>query len=232
MTSTESSPGFFGKVTSHGDFVSRRLPSTFVEAWDTWLQASVLASREKLGQSWQSSYLTSPIWRFALNAEVVDDKAWAGVLMPSVDRVGRYFPLTIGASTGNVTPLACLLNEKKWFDDLEALALSSLDVKFQLEPFDVALQNVSGLTAQTDITHIISKFQNSWHLEVNDLENLHAKSESITNAIAGALLSGHSQWWTHGSNNVSPCLIVCRGLPNSELFSAMLDGNYVRPSTK
>ena len=39
-------PGFYGKVATRGDFVGRRLPRTFLDPWDQWLQAS-LAHQER-----------------------------------------------------------------------------------------------------------------------------------------------------------------------------------------
>jgi len=225
MTSTGLAPGFFGKVTSHGDFVSRRLPPSFIEKWDAWLQTSLLASREKLGQSWLETYLTSPIWRFALSADVVDGAAWAGVLMPSVDRVGRHFPLTIAASVeGGSATLNCLVAEKKWFDELEDLALSSLENKFQFEPFDLALQGRSGPTSMAELRSGKRLNPSAWSFAIDDLEKIEAAAATITDAIANTLLSGHSLWWTQGSQKVSPCLIVCHGLPGPAQFSAMLDG--------
>ena len=56
---TESPTGFFGKLVSHGDFVSRRLPESFMQVWDSWLQHGLLASREALGATWLETYLTS-----------------------------------------------------------------------------------------------------------------------------------------------------------------------------
>src|SRR5436190_512470 len=95
----DPTPGFFGKVMTHGDFVSR----------------------------WLDTYLTSPIWRFVLAPGVCDNRAWAGVLMPSVDRVGRHFPLTIAAgATSDGAILDWVGSGKEWFDQLEDLALSSL----------------------------------------------------------------------------------------------------------
>src|SRR5690606_39018525 len=87
-------PGFYGKLPSRGDFVSRRLPQPFVATWDAWLQQGIAASQAALGQRWLDVYLTSPIWRFALAPQVCGGAAYIGVLVPSVDRVGRYFPLT------------------------------------------------------------------------------------------------------------------------------------------
>ena len=35
--------GFYGKLASRGDFVSRALPQSFVGPWDSWLAAGLLA---------------------------------------------------------------------------------------------------------------------------------------------------------------------------------------------
>ena len=92
-----SATGFFGKLPALGDFVERALPAEFVTPWDAWLQRAIAASRASLGEQWLDIYLTSPLWRFVLGAGPCGARAWAGVMMPSVDRVGRYFPLTVAA---------------------------------------------------------------------------------------------------------------------------------------
>ena len=92
-------PGWHGKLPSLGDFASRRLDTSFIEPWDGWLAAGLLALREGRPEAWLGDYLGSPSWRFLLMPGVLagdaGKQAWAGVLMPSVDRVGRYFPLTL-----------------------------------------------------------------------------------------------------------------------------------------
>uniref|UniRef100_UPI0013C2CB68 type VI secretion system-associated protein TagF n=1 Tax=Pseudomonas viridiflava TaxID=33069 RepID=UPI0013C2CB68 len=45
--------------------------------------------------AWLDAYLVSPLWRFAVPANLLGSQPVAGVMMPSIDRVGRYFPLTI-----------------------------------------------------------------------------------------------------------------------------------------
>ena len=87
--------GWFGKLPMLGDFASRRLPDAFIGPWDEWLQASLASSRSATGDRWLDLYLTFPVWRFALPAGLIGDRCWIGVLLPSVDRVGRCFPLTI-----------------------------------------------------------------------------------------------------------------------------------------
>lgn len=87
--------GFYGKLASRGDFVSRGLPQSFIQPWDQWLAAGLQASQQQLGEQWLQAYLVSPLWRFALAPGVCGESPVVGVVMPSIDRVGRYFPLTV-----------------------------------------------------------------------------------------------------------------------------------------
>lgn len=132
--------GFFGKVPSHGDFVSRRLPEAFLRPWDAWLQSGLQHSRERLGTGWLEVYLCSPLWRFALAAGVCGEQGWAGVMLPSVDRVGRYFPLTVAVASEDVSPRARFEQDGEWYAQVERLALSTLVEGFTLAAFDSALR--------------------------------------------------------------------------------------------
>ena len=42
--------GYYGKVPTNGDFVLRRLPRSFVDPWDAWLQRAMAISREQLAE--------------------------------------------------------------------------------------------------------------------------------------------------------------------------------------
>ena len=138
VTTPPTAAGFFGKLPSHGDFVARRLPAAFTDPWDAWLRAGLADSRAQLGEAWLPVYLNSPIWRFVLGAGVCGPQAWGGVMMPSVDRVGRYFPFTIAAGLDDgATPAAA------WYAALEALALPALGEGFSLPGFDAALQQLA-----------------------------------------------------------------------------------------
>jgi type VI secretion system protein ImpM len=222
---SDASAGFFGKVTSHGDFVSRRLPPAFVTRWDGWLQSVLQASRADLGPRWSSTYLSSSIWRFALAPGVCDDRSWAGLMMPSVDRVGRQFPLTIVASVAGNAPLREWAAEAgPWFDQLEALALWSLREDFSLEQFDTALRAIAApATAKPAPMDDITQGE----LPMGRVFAL-AGLESLPTAVAQLDLafSGESLWWTDGSEQVMPCLLHCRGLPAIAASSAMFDGQW------
>ena len=81
--------GFYGKLPDQGDFVGRRLSGAFVQAWDAWLQGCMAHCREALGAAWERLYQDAPVWRFLLAPGGCGAPAWAGLVQPSVDRVGR-----------------------------------------------------------------------------------------------------------------------------------------------
>ncbi len=91
--------GFYGKIPSRGDFVRAGLPREFVEPWDAWLSASMEASRAALGERWLDIWLEAPVWRFLLPSGVCGPLAALGVWLPSIDRAGRHFPLTLVATS-------------------------------------------------------------------------------------------------------------------------------------
>jgi type VI secretion system protein ImpM len=224
VSQPDPAAGFFGKVTTHGDFVSRRLPDAFVGVWDNWLQEGLHRSRAQLGPDWLNTYLSSPVWRFALASYVCDSNAWAGVLMPSVDRVGRHFPLTIAAGVAGAGPvLDWLGSAKDWYDRLEALALSTLSEGFVLDEFDLALRAIPALPALNSGDSGIAK---GTCLPIAGVDQIGAAMPAITHRIAQLALQGHSVWWTDGSPQLQPSLLVCQGLPAQVPFSAMLDGKW------
>lgn len=91
---TFTAPGWFGKLPGSGDFVHRRLEAAFIVRWDAWLQHEMLAMRQRHSE-WVASYLTAPLWCFVLAPGLLEVRGAQGILMSSVDRVGRYFPLTL-----------------------------------------------------------------------------------------------------------------------------------------
>jgi type VI secretion system protein ImpM len=143
-----NAPGWFGKLPSRGDFVSRRLPDAFILGWDDWLQRSLASAREQLGEGWLDCYLVAPIRRFWLAPGLLGGDGWVGVLMPSVDRVGRHFPLTIALAIGNsrADSLATALAAGAWFRAVDAVARQVLDIDFSVDDLERQLAALAPLT--------------------------------------------------------------------------------------
>ena len=225
--------GYFGKVPVRGDFLSYGLPREFVDPWDDWIQLALADSRSQLEDAWLEVYLTSPVWHFALAPAVCGQRAWAGVLMPSVDAVGRYFPLTIAApidSGSNVTTL--LSASQQWFLDVEQLARSCLEGGFDLAEFDQqvqSLQNPAGEPSGLSLTPSQGSgdcLLNAWRYGMTSPTQLTNDCPTFLRELLDRLFFSWSLWWTAGSTRVSPTLLLCQGLPPPEGYAAMLDGNW------
>lgn len=135
-------PGWFGKIPNLGDFASRRLPDEFIDAWDRWLQLGMAQARDEVGEVWRAVYLVAPIHRFWIGPGTLGAEAWRGLIMPSVDRVGRFFPLTLAAPAG---ALAEALATTAWFEALDGVARRTLDAEFTADDLEAELLAVSRL---------------------------------------------------------------------------------------
>ena len=213
--------GFFGKLPGHGDFVTRALPADFVRRWDEWLQASLSASRRQLGEAWLELYLTSPVWCFALSPGVCGRAAIAGVLIPSVDRVGRYFPFTLACPLPDACrPLGLWRTAAAWYAAAEELALSALHE--QASPAAL-LERTLELGAPP--TAAGSTDASRWR------EMRLAGGEAATTADClvrhlADLAPVPSLWWSKGSQQLAPSVLISAALPRPEGFAALLDGQW------
>jgi type VI secretion system protein ImpM len=57
------------------------------------VEQALAASQALLGEAWPAAWLTAPVWRFALPPGACGPDPVLGVMLPSVDRVGRFYPL-------------------------------------------------------------------------------------------------------------------------------------------
>ncbi|MFC7556534.1 type VI secretion system-associated protein TagF [Pseudoroseomonas wenyumeiae] len=123
--------GFHGKVPARADFIAAGLPPAVLAGWDGWLQQALSASQARLGAAWEACYLAAPLWRFVLSGGVCGPLPLIGVLMPSMDAVGRCFPLMLGRQLdGKADLLALLVGSGAFFAAAEAQALRALEGGF------------------------------------------------------------------------------------------------------
>jgi type VI secretion system protein ImpM len=117
--------GFYGKLPARGDFVRGGLPRDFTDRWDAWLAPAIAGSRERMGEDWLPAFLEAPVWRFALSAGLCGGRAALGLMLPSVDRAGRYFPLTFAALyDGGTAPPG---DDPLWLDGCETAGRAALE---------------------------------------------------------------------------------------------------------
>ncbi|SFT71913.1 type VI secretion system-associated protein TagF [Mesorhizobium sp. YR577] len=101
-------PGYFGKLPTAGDFVTGGLASGFVQPWDRWLSRHLARHFEP----------PHPPLRFLLGPDAFGPMA--GVVMPSTDRIGRRFPLTLAAAVPEAITGMTIAAED-WFEALEEI---------------------------------------------------------------------------------------------------------------
>jgi len=227
--------GWYGKIPGTGDFITRRVPASFSESWDRWLQQSMDGSRERLGKRWRDAFLTMPAWRFILSPGLVTPNAWAGVMLPSVDAVGRYFPLTAACPlpSASLDLVGTLFAAAPWFDEIEAIALSAIAPKVDTAAIDAAL--------------VRREFRREWLLlPEDDADATVAERGSDAQLLAlllgeraererpsaelAALCAGLSEpcaaWLAEPSEVFGRSLLLCEGLPAAEQYCAMMDGRW------
>jgi type VI secretion system protein ImpM len=241
MTTVASTPGWYGKLPSLGDFASRRLEGDFIEPWDTWLGEGLAAQRETLGDTWLEAYLASPTWRFVLMPGTLErldpQRALAGVLMPSVDRVGRYFPLTLVADLDPVPPSAAAIEALLgWLHRLEDVALDALQDDWTIDELEEALERVGPTpgfdeaSASPALAALVEALDGDGGFvpidELGGRAELAALFVAALRARSAAArtdaLAARTFWLADTPER--PQLLVCAGLPRGDTFGRMFGG--------
>ncbi len=158
--------------------------------------------------------MSAPVWRFTLPPGAAGPKALLGVMMPSVDRVGRKFPLTLASVTGEAS-LSAHLAADATFAELEDLVLSALEDDMTLETLKDGLGGIEEVPA----------------LVVHRAENaagsaLRLSGDGIGSAALAAHLApsdqdGRSIWSAHMEGDCR--LFTTAALPCSEGLLALFD---------
>lgn len=187
--------GWYGKLPGLGDFVQRRLPPSFVTPWDDWLQQGLRALDAQ--PPTDDAVQPAPVRRFWLAAGVLDACGWAGLLMPSRDRSGRAFPLTVAQP---MATLAQSLAARQWTSSL-----------------------VAAMRFTHDRAHTLDDFEDCLHALPPPPARRAARSDE---ALAAALQPGagaRSVWWCHGAAKAADFLVF-DGLPPPAALARLLGG--------
>ena len=224
-----NAPGWYGKLPTLGDFASRRLDDTFMECWDAWLAEGIAQLQGDSAADWPKGYLESPSWRFILMPGALQGAAgktaWAGVLMPSVDRVGRYFPFTIAQPLAEL-PLdpPAFRRLSDWCDKVDEMAVNALFNDWNVEQLEdellatpLVLRDANPAPLGAAPPSIDAEGTRAFQpLNFHDLMLEHALC-SLTR------LNDRSLWLANAHEGTS-AVIATHGLPRASDFGALLGG--------
>lgn len=222
--------GWYGKLPQLGDFSQRRLPAEFVDRWDAWLQEGITQSKTELGGEWLESFLTAHVWHFFLTPGVLGPQAWTGIWMPSVDRVGRYFPFTVATELPPGTLLlAAAPALDAWLRRLDDCARAVLEIDHGIDGLEESLRELGLPTldeqpAQPCAAAAEQLAQREQLISLQSWDGGNFPADCLA-AIAGARLqaafAGYSLWWCHGRDGASGGFAL-RGLPTASFLTKML----------
>lgn len=228
------SAGWYGKIPGTGDFIARRVPSAFSEGWDRWQQVAIAGSRERLGSHWRDHFLSMPVWRFVLSPGMLTANAWAGIMAPSVDAVGRYFPLAVASAlpSSSLDLVRTLFAAEAWFDEIESIALnaiapaadsSAIDAAILQKPFRPEWLRVP--EGKDDTVPLRgAKPQMLW-VPLEARSHLPPVPELLH--LGSRLTEPAGIWLAEESELFGRCLLLCEALPPAEQYCAMMDGRWV-----
>ena len=226
--SMPTTAGWFGKLSMLGDFASRRLAPDLVQTCDRWLSAGMDTSRRQLGEAWMATYLSAPLWRFAWAPGVVDEQWWFGVLMPSSDNVGRYFPLVV-AQPRSAPPADrfSLDHLELWWRCVADAALRTLAEDAQVETFEEDLQQAPPWPLAIHIPTVrVAQAPGRERVSVDRAATLEGVLHGLAATSLMQRLEGSSLWSPHTESESALTCTLLQGLPTSEAFADLLTGRW------
>jgi type VI secretion system protein ImpM len=220
--------GMFGKLPAKRDFVAVKAPRRVLETWEPWLQAGVATAKQALAADWTETYNRAPIWRYWLGADFCGE-ALLGAFMPSVDGVGRAFPLTVFVSEGeHVLPPPEIDDNDSWCGEAEALLLGALDAGATLEAVVERLEAMPQPTLRPRdeaLAGLRDLPDGGTLIDTADREVCEAFRDARRFGCRRAFAS-QSFWWTIGGEGFAPRALVYVGLPPPVRFPDFLTGAF------
>jgi len=225
------SAGLFGKLPAKRDFVATNARPRFLEVWEPWLQAGVATSKQMLGANWTDAYNHAPIWRYWLGQDFCGE-ATIGAFMPSVDGVGRSFPLAIFAGEDEWSlPPPELESNDAWYEAAEAILLNALDTATTLEAIAEKVGSMAA-PALRPRSGEVAGFQ--------ELPDGGVVARDVDHQVSLAFLAARrfgyrrafafqSFWWTIGGEGFPSLALSYLGLPPPVRFADMLTGVFGEP---
>ena len=198
--------------------------------WEAWHAGRRIGKFDAARQrAWRPAFLKAPIWRFWLGSELCGETI-IGAFMPSLDAVGRYFPLTVFVRAGDARALPPPEFEAQtaWFTTAEDFLLATLEPETTYESVVAALDR---LEIPSDA---VPPFARRGALALSDGSILiEAARDAFTEVFASARMADHaaayaasSFWWTVGGEGFPAFAMAKRRMPDPFVFTGMMTGDF------
>lgn len=196
----------YGKLPAHADFVSVNLANAIEVQLHEWISSVIFETQNYFEKrDWLNAYLNISPLCFLLNLDSSDKDYLFGVMVPSVDRVGRYFPLVAGVYLTNK-------NESKFFDKELLTCIGSAIVEEQVKAMHDHYQ-VDRLHDNIISLQALQTFQHT-HYAITTYFSINSINESLEK---NPIIS--SCWWELDNPDQ---MIETMKLPSSNFYQSIL----------
>lgn len=218
---TTSDVVWYGKLPSAADFVGRRMPHVIESEWDTWIRSGMDKLRHDGGHKWHERFVQCPVWFFICPLQT--GKLAAGAIAPSIDRVGRYYPITVMAlGPQNGGAFARDPQVSLFFSSLLSLIQDARRIPLSPEQLDERIVNIpSPFSSPSPANNLVNEL-------LGDLESAETMPSEGSLCLPGldwrnlfAPQSDTSVWWVSPSPKFRYELAVHHGALHRPLFTRL-----------
>lgn len=229
--------GFYGKLPSNGDFLSRNLSHDITINIDEWFQISMTQLRHRL-PDWSYFFNASPSWFFMVPCNFFSSKAYTGYITPSIDRVGRCFPLIV-LKEMNKDAIINAGDLENWYLSTEEIVRNCLLNNLSADELMISLEMVQQQSIANN-----QEVRNQKSMPQNDildvlfaniaqapalLDSKFSENTSLTSSKfplpefinSFQMLSSKSYWWYLDKVTNQQNKITHEGLHNAALFTRL-----------
>jgi type VI secretion system protein ImpM len=235
MELTQNEFGYFGKLPTVGDFIHQVLPQDFANGFHEWLQLSMADARESLDDDFLTYYLNCPTWKFIMASGVCGAQAVAGVTIPSVDRVGRYFNFTLATVLPVQTnPIAYVMANRTGFKAMELLALDILEADYSKEQVEIEVREAAlQFEASQAVKSRVEVAADNLHISLDSSLPFADQASTLLSYLVAEKYGDCSAWWYGQEGQTTSNMVVCQGMPSKEVYLRLLTlGSSPEPKEK
>lgn len=214
MTNEEQiTVGYYGKLPQRGDFLYFNINRQFKVVLDNWFQNGLRLLQSAYSESWEHVFMKGAHWRYAYYTPTISDNAFVGVIIPSLDRSGRYFPFSIMATLPLNTRELC--HPDAILSLLEERAIEVIHQVISIDDLNEFVKHFNHVNDNfyIDITHSIDRVS----IKTGQIDNFHKLMGKYFFAQFFIDRSRFSAWWTSKESNISE-LSIFKQWPSPEVF--------------